>query len=179
MKSPLVTPTPAILETFARLGEAVKAHESGRQNSLSWITVLLNTLLWNLLQILREAPTAAPESMDSRNRQTVRLFWEELARRPEALAQAHAVPRMAKACGMCVATFIALTKAATGETPANWILSRRLALAAQELRAHPQRAVADIAECCGFSSGQYFATRFGRKYGCTPKAWRRKSAPPG
>lgn len=181
MKSPLLAPTPAILETFARLGEAVKAHESGRQNTLSWITVLLNALLWDLLQVLRDQPglaAAAPEGMDSRNRQTVRLFWEELGRRPESLAQGHAVPRMAKACGMCVATFIALTRAATGETPANLILSRRLALAAKQLRLHPERAIADVAGDCGFSSGQYFATRFGKKYGCTPKAWRQKNGGP-
>ncbi len=174
MKSPLLAPTPAILETFSRLGEAIKAHAGG-ENSLSWITVLLNTLLWNLLQILRKAPAAAPDSIDSRNRQTVRLFWEELARRPEALAQPHAVPSMAKACGMCVATFIVLTKSATGETPANWILSHRLELAAKKLRLHPERSISDISADCGFASGQYFATRFGKKYGRTPKAWRAKA----
>lgn len=177
LTGPLLTPTPAILETFARLGEAVKAHESGRADMLSRITVLINTLLCDLLQILRENEALAPESPASRNLLTVRLFWDDLERRPEALVRAQTVPRMAKFCGLCVATFIALTRTATGETPANRLLSRRLALAAERLRGEPEKPVGVIAKSCGFSSGRYFATRFGKRYGCTPKAWR--TATPG
>lgn len=173
LESPLLRPTPGAIEAFARLGEAVREHEEGRDR-LSWIAIQLNALLWHLLLLLRkDAAAEGPEAMDSRNRQTVRLFLEELARRPEALALDHFVPQMAKACGMGTGTFIAVTRETTGLTPMNWLLEKRLELAMRRMREEPEAPIHGIAAACGFASSQYFATRFRRRFGVAPKAWRK------
>ena len=38
-------------------------------------------------------------------------------------------------------------------------------------------SVTEVALACGFSSPAYFAQQFGRRYGCTPRAWRAACKP--
>jgi AraC family L-rhamnose operon regulatory protein RhaS len=51
----------------------------------------------------------------------------------------------------------------------------RLEFGAQMLREQPAAAVTDVALTCGFSSSQYFATVFSRRFGCSPREFRMKA----
>jgi AraC family transcriptional regulator, 4-hydroxyphenylacetate 3-monooxygenase operon regulatory protein len=50
-----------------------------------------------------------------------------------------------------------------------------LELAAEQLRAQPERSVLEIALDCGFASSQYFATLFSKHFRCAPRALRQRS----
>jgi len=65
------------------------------------------------------------------------------------------------------------------ETPADFIMRRRLELCASTLTSpsHQQRSVTEIAFDHGFNSQTHFARVFRRKYGVTPRDFRRAAAP--
>ena len=70
-----------------------------------------------------------------------------------------------------------------GETPAPWIMSRRLERAARRLAAPGSRdvAIAAVARDCGFADPPHFARRFRERYGVAPRDWRamhRAGVPP-
>ncbi len=172
---PVLRAGPEIRAIFRRLAQAVASHPQANQTSL--LAILVNELLWHLLQCLRHAPpqdrtgNARDQEVALRER-TVGLFLEDLQRHPEHLEQAWSVQSMAAECGMGVTAFTAIVSACAGATPMEWLAARRLERGAQLLRSEPKRAITDIALACGFSSSQYFATRFGRQFGCTPGQWR-------
>jgi AraC family transcriptional activator of tynA and feaB len=60
------------------------------------------------------------------------------------------------------------------ETPARWIMSRRLLRARQQLAlSDPSRSsVAMIARRCGFADSSHFARRFRASFGVSPTEWR-------
>jgi AraC-like DNA-binding protein len=66
-----------------------------------------------------------------------------------------------------------LFKRETGRRPMEWLNERRLQLAVQQLM-HSPRAVAEIAQDCGFVCPFYFSRVFRRRYGCPPSAVRRQ-----
>lgn len=63
-----------------------------------------------------------------------------------------------------------------GIPPYEYLLQRRLSLAAERLRAGDQ-ALADLAAECGFADQSHFQRLFRRAYGTTPAAYRKASAP--
>lgn len=83
------------------------------------------------------------------------------------LDQPPQIAELARACGLGRSAFRARFRAATGCTPADFLLERRLERA-RELLARPGATVAATAAALGFSSPQYFATAFRRVYGCAP-----------
>jgi AraC family transcriptional regulator, 4-hydroxyphenylacetate 3-monooxygenase operon regulatory protein len=159
-------------ETFHRLAVAIKKQEAGG-DELSRMQILLGNLLWNLLQLLRpRKETPALEAPESVRRRVVRDYLQKLAASDELYHGQLFASTMAEACAISPSTLISITRQLTGETPALWLLSRRLERAAQRLRAEPHRSITQIAEECGFNTSQYFATRFKKRFGCSPKSWR-------
>lgn len=63
-----------------------------------------------------------------------------------------------------------------GIPPYEYLLQRRLSLAATRLRSGNQ-ALADLAAECGFADQSHFQRLFRRAYGTTPAAYRKASAP--
>lgn len=63
-----------------------------------------------------------------------------------------------------------------GIPPYEYLLQRRLSLAAERLRAGNQ-TLADLAAECGFADQSHFQRLFRRAYGTTPAAYRKASAP--
>jgi AraC family transcriptional regulator len=59
-----------------------------------------------------------------------------------------------------------------GETPGDYVRSRRLDIAATRLSADRTTSVLSIALAVGFGSGEAFARAFKLRYGHTPSAWR-------
>jgi AraC-like DNA-binding protein len=81
------------------------------------------------------------------------------------------VPALAQAARLSPAHFSREFRRAFGETPHQYLLTRRLERAAALLRS-TDRTVADICFTVGLSSVGSFTTSFGRTYGMTPTAYR-------
>ena len=79
---------------------------------------------------------------------------------------------MAEHCGMKVTAFTKYCRKITNTSPAKCLARCRLGRAAHLLKAEPQLTITQIAFECGFSSSQYFAVEFRKRYKCTPGAYR-------
>jgi AraC-like DNA-binding protein len=86
------------------------------------------------------------------------------------------VDDLAHAAGLSRAHFSREFRAAFGESPHNYLLTRRMERAAALLR-NTDRSVADICFSVGLQSVGSFTTSFKRTYGMTPTAYR-ASYPP-
>jgi AraC-like DNA-binding protein len=86
------------------------------------------------------------------------------------------VPALAKAAYLSPAHFSREFRRAFGETPHQYLLTRRLERAAAMLR-NTDRSVADICFTVGLRSVGSFTTSFRRVYGVTPTAYREAHPP--
>jgi AraC-like DNA-binding protein len=86
------------------------------------------------------------------------------------------VEDMARAAGLSRAHFSREFRAAFGESPHGYLLTRRMERAAALLR-NTDRSVADVCLSVGLRSIGSFTTSFKRTYGLTPTAYR-ASFPP-
>lgn len=86
------------------------------------------------------------------------------------------VPALARAARLSPAHFSREFRRAFGETPHQYLLTRRLERAAALLRS-TDRSVAEICFTVGLRSVGSFTSSFGRAYGLTPTAYR-ASFPP-
>jgi AraC-like DNA-binding protein len=101
--------------------------------------------------------------------------------RAKDLADAHyaeplTVADMAAAAGLSRSHFSAAFRAAYGEPPHVYLLTRRLERAAFLLR-HTDRSISDVCLSVGLRSRGSFTTSFTRTYGLSPAAYR-ADAPP-
>jgi AraC-like DNA-binding protein len=87
------------------------------------------------------------------------------------LSQPLHVGRLAAAAGMSRAHFVRAFSAALGVPPAEYVFTRRIALAERLLLA-TDGTVESIARAAGFSDGNYFAKAFRRVHGLSPNAYR-------
>jgi AraC-like DNA-binding protein len=81
------------------------------------------------------------------------------------------VPTLARAAHLSGAHFTREFRRAFGETPHQYLLTRRLERAAELLR-NTDHTVADICLSVGLSSVGSFTTSFGRTFGLSPTAYR-------
>jgi AraC family transcriptional regulator len=79
---------------------------------------------------------------------------------------------LAKESGYSRAHFLRMFRAATGLTPHQYVLERRLS-AAQQLLRQSRMLLADIALTCGFSSQTHMNDVFRKRLGVTPLEYRR------
>jgi AraC-like DNA-binding protein len=86
------------------------------------------------------------------------------------------VPTLARAAHLSPAHFSREFRRAFGETPHQYLLTRRLERAAALLR-NTDRKVADICVSVGLSSVGSFTTSFGRMFGLSPTAYRATQSP--
>jgi AraC-like DNA-binding protein len=86
------------------------------------------------------------------------------------------VDDMARAAGLSRAHFSREFRRAFGESPHQYLLTRRLERAASLLRT-TDRSVADICFTVGLSSVGSFTTSFGRTFGMSPTAFRAAHPP--
>jgi AraC-like DNA-binding protein len=86
------------------------------------------------------------------------------------------VAALAQAARLSPAHFSREFRKVFGETPHQYLLTRRLERAAALLRS-TDRSVADICFTVGLSSVGSFTTSFGRTYDCSPTAYRAKHPP--
>jgi AraC-like DNA-binding protein len=86
------------------------------------------------------------------------------------------VPALARAARLSPAHFSREFRRAFGETPHQYLLTRRLERAAALLRS-TDRSVVDICFTVGLRSVGSFTTSFGRAYGLSPTAYRAAHPP--
>jgi AraC-like DNA-binding protein len=86
------------------------------------------------------------------------------------------VPALARAAHLSPAHFSREFRREFGETPHQYLLTRRLERAAA-LLCNTDRAVADICLAVGLRSVGSFTTSFGRAYGLSPTAYRAAHPP--
>ena len=103
----------------------------------------------------------------------VELFLERLA---QHLEQPWTLASMAAKCGLSRSSFSGYCLELTNATPIEYLTRVRMEAALAMLQAPELQPVTRIALACGFSSSQYFATRFRRRFGCRPSEWRRINA---
>jgi AraC-like DNA-binding protein len=86
------------------------------------------------------------------------------------------VPALARAAHLSPAHFSREFRRAFGETPHQYLLTRRLERAAALLRS-TDRSVTDICFDVGLRSVGSFTSSFGRAYGCSPSVYRERHPP--
>jgi len=174
---PVWRAAPAIVENFQHLAAGLTAPP--RQIPYSALAIHINHLLLNLLTLLRQSPISTTPSSQIIERvdQTVSDFLKELQHNALSLMHRWSVTEMARHCGMGVTTFTDCCRRITNTTPSDYLLRCRLQVAAEMIRQDPHRKIVEIALRCGFSTGQYFATRFQQHFGCSPSAYRQNPSP--
>ncbi|MBA3686382.1 MAG: helix-turn-helix transcriptional regulator [Planctomycetes bacterium] len=80
---------------------------------------------------------------------------------------------LAQACGISLDRFLRRFRDEIGQSPAQYVRDRRVAVGAQRLL-YGDETIDDIARACGFGSRYYFTRVFARRMGIGPAAYRRK-----
>jgi AraC family transcriptional regulator len=154
-------------------GVRALAHEMRRvlltegEQARTYLARLADTLVTRALQVSgaeragRRHPDLAPFNL--------RRVREHIDSR---LAERITVEELASVAGLSRGHFSRAFHAATGESPHQFIVARRLAEARQRLD-EGAGDLAQIAIQTGFSSHAHLTTAFGQAYGVTPQAYRR------
>ena len=174
IEQPMWHATTDVAYCFGHIAAAVEANRNG---GISHLAVHLNQLLLAMLEMFRDQNVSLDESLSS-SRRTVELFWADLQGHADYLALEWTVHRMAKRCGVGATTFIHQSKQLFNMTPVQYLNDCRLAVAARLIQEQPDRRITDIALACGFSSSQYFARLFHRRFGSTPRKLRQVGSVP-
>ena len=162
--------TPEIRRCFQNIARCVETNSG--QGSISRLSLQLNELLLLLLGMMRQQNVELDGELTT-SRRTVRLFLNDIRDHPEHLSQNWTVTKMAAACGLGVTQFISHVKSLEGVTPLQYILHYRLERSATILKNRPAAGITDTALDSGFSSSQYFATVFAKRFGCSPREYRK------
>lgn len=170
-EQPVWRATPDVRRCFQAIGHAVE--DDGDGSSVSRLTLRLNDLFMLLLDMLRDRKVQLDESLTT-TRRSVHLFLEDLRANPDNLALNWTVEEMAHSCGLRVSQFTQHVKCLVNTTPMQYLTQCRVDRAVALLQASPDAGITETALECGFASGQYFATIFKRRFGCTPRALRRQ-----
>lgn len=80
---------------------------------------------------------------------------------------------LADITGWSLRHFSRMFRQSTGQTPHNWVLSRRVERAKDLLRRR-EVPLAEVALSCGFADQSHFTTAFRKNTGLTPLRWRRE-----
>lgn len=163
--------TPQIRRCFLDLRHSMR--EGG---NISHLTLRINDLFLCLLDMFRSRRVRLDETLSSA-RHTVELFLRDLRSHPEHLALKWTLAEMARSCGLGITQFAHHVRSLANMSSLQFLAHCRLDLAAEMLRVQPEMPVTEIALGCGYSSSQYFATAFARRFGSSPTAYRAAGRP--
>lgn len=154
---------------FSKIGSALESDSP--EAGISRVRVSLNELLIELLDLLRAQNIETDDSLTTRRR-TVELFLAELKQDPNLLAQPWTLDRLAEHCGMRRTLFSEYCREITNTPPMETLNRWRLIHAAERLTHEPGTPITAIALESGYSSSQYFASKFRNRYRMSPREWR-------
>lgn len=158
-----------IRHCFELMARCVERDQEGSQASR--LAVRINDLLLLLLDLLRSQNIRLNTAL-SESRRTVQMFLEDLAAHPDHLAAEWTVEQMARDCGLNTTQFAHYVKQLTNVAPMHYLNRCRLDFAAKLLAEDVATNITQVAFASGFSSSQYFATLFKRRYKMSPREFR-------
>ena len=156
-----------IIETFPVLTQELKDDTSGLKSPL--IQAMVKTLLFETALIIQGKRDISQLQRGEQSREAVRQFLETLKKNPEA---SWSLESMASQCDLGIARFAAIIRELTGDKPMTYLNRQRLSKAKKLLK-DSNLKIKEIAEQCGFSSSQYFATVFKQFEDGSPGEYRR------
>lgn len=159
---------PKIGACFREIGKAVKEDILG--SSESKLTIQINSLLLNILKLFRTGDISLDKTLIESKR-SANLFLKEL---PLYINKNWTLETMAEHCNLGTTRFVHFCKIITNMTPTQYLNHLRLVAASEMLEKYPDKRIQHIAYDCGYTSTQYFATQFKKRYGSSPKFYRQK-----
>lgn len=168
---PVWRATPELAQAFHEIASRIP--DVNQPHAISHLVIQLNQLLLALLEALQRQGAEENPELTSRRR-VVELFLQELLRQPRLLASPWTLAGLAKRCGMGSTSFAQCCRLVTNQSPMDWLNRCRLDHAARLLSQDLEMPILQVAKHCGFSSSQYFATRFRQRFGTTPRSYRSK-----
>jgi AraC family L-rhamnose operon regulatory protein RhaS len=162
----VLTASREVARSFHDIGDIVTREDIARSETR--LRLLISMLLLQFTEQLEHEATALDEELASSKR-TVQIF---LARLSHALDEQWTLENMATECGLSRTQFSQHCQALTNTTPVRYLQMLRLEAAKKWLAERATASVTDIAFEAGFTSSQYFATCFKRRFGLTPQECR-------
>ncbi len=155
---------PVLGGRFERIGRLVGGEASGRAVA-SRLALEINGLLVDTLDLLRGQNVPEKLSLTRAERTVAMVLAEVVA----SLDQPWTLGRLAESAGLRRTRFAFYVRQLTGLSPVQFLIRRRLERACELLGEPKGRSITEIALDCGFSSSQYFATLYRRRYGRAPR----------
>jgi AraC-like DNA-binding protein len=138
------------------------------ERPLTRLKLHVNQLLLSLLEAIRDQRGAQATAQPG-GQQVVETFLRELHDSPDLTTQPWTIARMAERCCMGKTKFAEVCHKLTNSSPWDYLIECRLQWAARQLRNAPKLSITQIALASGFSSSQYFATCFRKRFHRTPR----------
>jgi AraC-like DNA-binding protein len=168
-EQPVWTASPDIRKCFRAIAQAVAADRDG--SHISHLLLRISELFLLLLEMLRARKVELDRTLSS-TRRTIELFLHDLRAHQENLSLKWTLEEMAESCGLGLTQFVHHVRSLTNMSPLQYLNYCRLDLAARMLRESRAASITDVSLACGFSSSQYFATQFDRRFGMSPREFR-------
>ena len=127
------------------------------------LRLLISMMLLQFRQMLESEAPVLDLALASSKR-TVEIFLKRLK---HALDEEWTLENMAAECNLSRTQFTQHCQVLTNMTPVRYLQMLRLN-AARELLENRQQSVTSVAYDCGFSSSQYFATCYKKRFGFSP-----------
>ncbi len=156
---------PEIRHCFQEIADVVESNNA--TGHASKLAIKINDLLLCMLQLFQSQSTH-PQELWTGSRQTVHLFLNRLASDRNCVALPWSLESMAAQCKLKPTQFVHYVKELTNKPPLHYLNDCRLEQASMLLRNDQTRTITAVALACGFTSSQYFATVFRRRFGVTP-----------
>lgn len=157
-----------VLAQAAALLKAI-ALEKPRMALPPLIDALINSIVTRLLRILCGSPErqdpARSGPISEHDLALIEVFVDR------NIGRSIRATELAELVGLTPSAFSRGFKAATGETPMRYMLTRRIEVAKNQLGNH-RHSLVDVALYCGFSSQSHFTTAFRHLTGMTPARYR-------
>jgi len=138
-----------------------------RAQDSGWLAAATASLVRILVELVRHYGRLAGQAHRSLLELAAAESWID-----QHLARPLQVAEIAEAAHLGERSLQRLFRRELGCAVMDYVTRRRLERAAEALR-ESGRPVAEIAAACGFPNAAWFAQRFRREYGRTPRAWRR------
>ncbi len=153
-------------DAFDALAVLIQQNDDGA--AMSRLKLQINATLLEVLALLRERPVPLDKYLTS-SRRTVAMFLDGLTGH---LGAPWTLDAMAEACGLGRTQFANYCVEITNVPPMDYLNALRIKRARELLQSSPDQSITDIAALCGFDTSQYFATRFRREVGQSPREFR-------
>lgn len=161
--------TPNLYHAFREVAACVERYPTDRP--LTRLKLHVNHLLLSLLEAIRDQHDANAVAQPG-GELMVEAFLRQLHDSPDLASQPWTTRRMAEHCGMGTTKFAQLCHKLANSSPWDYLTDCRLQWAARQLRDAPDLSITQIAIANGFSTSQYFATCFRKRFHRTPRDYR-------